>query len=638
MSIMKMEMVNIVGLTKDFNRIVFDYVLKSNIHPENVFTVLENVKGMYAYAEDSNLGDLHIQASCLLELAGINEEEVKASDKYRDYKLNASSDTQSILNELLTVRESIESLEKDKIRMYDKLSEYDEIRKQLYPIEKVDVNLNRLFEFEFIKLRFGKMPVKSYKILNEYLDNMDTFFLKTSGDEEYVWGVYFIPGKEEEKIDAIFSSLYFERVRISNNVHGTPRQSLEYLDGREAYRKGRLKEIAEQIIGLLYQRRELIVYAKEFCEKMIEFQKIKKYAGHTKDSFYIVGWMTKKDADILEREMKNESNVVFLKEHPNDVLRVKPPTKLKNLFFIKPFEMFVKMYGLPSYSEFDPTWIFALSYFIMFGAMFGDVGQGFILLAGGFLFAKLKKSSLGTIIGTVGISSIIFGFIYGSIFGNEEIIQGYIKPMERIMDVLIYAVYFGVGIILFVIFINILVGIKNKDAGRALFSQNGLAGFVFYALTVFVVLYIMKYNGAVGLPVLLILLGMLLIILLQEPLSRLVKHKKNWMPEKKGMFILEAFFELFEIVLSFITNTLSFLRVGAFALIHVGMMGVVKILAGMMGGGSGDSIIVLILGNILIIALEGLVVGIQTLRLEFYEMFNRFYSGDGKEFKSIRDN
>lgn len=104
------------------------------------------------------------------------------------------------------------------------------------------------------------------------------------------------------------------------------------------------------------------------------------------------------------------------------------------------------------------------------------------------------------------------------------------------------------------------------------------------------------------------------------------------MPEKKGMFIVEKFFELFEILLSFITNTMSFIRVGAFALNHVGMMSVVFLLSDMAQGGS---VVVQVLGNLLVIGLEGLIVGIQVLRLEYYEMFSRFFVGDGKEFQNI---
>jgi V/A-type H+-transporting ATPase subunit I len=100
------------------------------------------------------------------------------------------------------------------------------------------------------------------------------------------------------------------------------------------------------------------------------------------------------------------------------------------------------------------------------------------------------------------------------------------------------------------------------------------------------------------------------------------------------MFFVESTFELFEVLLSYLTNTISFLRVGAFALSHAAMMGVVMLLAG--AETSDPNMVTLIIGNIIVAVMEGLVVGIQVLRLEYYEMFSRFYKGTGKEFKPYK--
>ena len=189
-------------------------------------------------------------------------------------------------------------------------------------------------------------------------------------------------------------------------------------------------------------------------------------------------------------------------------------------------------------------------------------------------------------------------------------------------------------IIAFAMVLNIINAVKSKDAGRAVFSQNGLAGLIFYFAAIAAGLSMFLNFGIQIAPWLIgISIGVpLLMIFVQEPLSLLIEKKKDWMPEKKGMFIVEKFFELFEILLSFITNTMSFIRVGAFALNHVGMMSVVFLLSDMAQGGS---VVVQVLGNLLVIGLEGLIVGIQVLRLEYYEMFSRFFVGDGKEFQNI---
>jgi V/A-type H+-transporting ATPase subunit I len=168
--------------------------------------------------------------------------------------------------------------------------------------------------------------------------------------------------------------------------------------------------------------------------------------------------------------------------------------------------------------------------------------------------------------------------------------------------------------------------------GRLLFSQSGVSGLICYGcVALCIVLYATGHAipatgilaAAVGIP--------LVAIFLKELLSNLVEHKKKIFPDgSKGMFFVEAFVELFDVVLSYATNSISFVRVGAFALSHAGMMGVVMTLAGYESG--SPNLIVVVLGNILVTGLEGLVVGIQVLRLEYYEMFSRFYKGSGKPF------
>ncbi|MBN1623440.1 MAG: V-type ATP synthase subunit I, partial [Clostridia bacterium] len=127
----------------------------------------------------------------------------------------------------------------------------------------------------------------------------------------------------------------------------------------------------------------------------------------------------------------------------------------------------------------------------------------------------------------------------------------------------------------------------------------------------------------------------MILMFLKEPLHNLMIGKK-FLPEKdKGTFFVEAFFELFETVLSFLSNTLSFVRIGAFALSHAGLSLAIWSVYRLIEGKTGQ-IIALVIGNILIIVLEGLVVGIQGLRLEYYELFSRFFKGNGREFKPTK--
>jgi V/A-type H+-transporting ATPase subunit I len=183
--------------------------------------------------------------------------------------------------------------------------------------------------------------------------------------------------------------------------------------------------------------------------------------------------------------------------------------------------------------------------------------------------------------------------------------------------------------------INIINGIKAKDWGRVLFDTNGVAGLIFYGSLIGSVALILTGHSMPGIVLIVICFVIpLLLIFFKEPLTHVIQKKKKIFPEHKGMFFVETSFELFEILLSYLSNTISFLRVGAFAISHAGMMAVVMLLAGAESG--HPNLIVLVFGNVFVSVMEGLVVGIQVLRLEYYEMFSRFYKGSGKEFKPYK--
>ena len=207
---------------------------------------------------------------------------------------------------------------------------------------------------------------------------------------------------------------------------------------------------------------------------------------------------------------------------------------------------------------------------------------------------------------------------------------------ENTMTLLMAAIGLGIVLILVSMTFNIILNFKKKNMGEAILSQNGLCGVTFYVAVISAALGMLTGIHFVNIFYILILIVLPLILMfLKEPLIRKLEEHGEMFPNGFGAFFVEGFFELFEVVLSFITNTMSFLRVGGFVLSHAGMMLVVYTLAEMVGG--FGEIIVLILGNVFEMCLEGLIVGIQVLRLEFYEMFSRYYEGNGIPFKTIKE-
>lgn len=634
MAIEKMKLVNIVGPINDFDRVVSEYLLGFDIHIENTMSVLSNVERLYPFAEENNYSETLAKLKDLLDSAGLSPEEgcTKCSMSYEE-----------AMNAILEVEEKARGINEELGQVEGTLEKNSILTKQLMHLKSLDVDLDEIFNFKFTKFRFGRLPRAGYKKLISYLSSINAFFVECETDEDYVYGVYFMPAEEEEKIDGIFLSLYFERIIISSESHGRPDMAYEELQKERERLLIRKNELKNSLLTAVKEREEMLLQAYTKLSLLSKAAEVKKLAAHTRESFYITGWTTEKEAKRIVKSLEGEPKVLLIDEEPGINRKIEPPIRLKNWALFRPFQMFVEMYGLPSYREMDPTALLAVTYALMFGIMFGDVGQGLVLFIGGLIFYKKAKMDIGAIISLSGICSVLFGFLYGSVFGFEEILREFsltrsfavLSPAHDINTILISTVGIGVVVIVTAMLINIINAFKTRDWGRMLFDHNGLAGLVFYGYIIFFAVNMLL--GLVELPALLTLLCLgvpAVLILLKEPLSKLLEHKKDWKPQNSGEYFLEAFFELFEIVLSYAANTISFIRLGAFALGHASMMSVVMLLAGNVPG--PKYYITLVLGNILVMGLEGLVVGIQALRLQFYEMFSRYYTGEGRPFRSLK--
>ena len=502
--------------------------------------------------------------------------------------------------------------------------------------------------FKYIHYRFGRIEKQYLQKFEKYIyDNLDTLFIKCGEDEMYVYGVYFVPEHQAHKVHAVYSSMHFERIFIPNEYHGTASEAFEKLDTRHREIHKALDANKEASRKFLQDNSTKIVSAKaalDACSSNFDIRKLAACTPGDTNTFYILcGWMTEKDALAFQKDIQNDEKIFCLMEDQKAPATQKPPTKLRNPKLFKPFEMYVKMYGLPAYNEMDPTWFVAITYSFIFGAMFGDVGQGLVLFLGGLFLYKTKKMDLAGIISCAGVFSVFFGFMYGSFFGFEDVLKAiWLKPMNQMMDVplvgrlnavFVIAIGFGMFIILICMVFNIINSIRRGDTEKTWFDSNAVAGLVFYGSIVLTIGLFISGKKLPAAAILVIMFGVpLLLMFLKEPLTNLVEKKSEILPEQKGMFFVQSFFELFEVLLSYLSNTLSFLRIGAFAVSHAAMMEVVLMLAGATNGGNPNWIVV-VLGNIFVCAMEGLIVGIQVLRLEYYEIFSRFYAGNGREFK-----
>ena len=635
----KMQFVSITGPKTDIDRMVDKYLSRYEIQLENALSELRSVKDLRPITEVNPYRELCGEAASLAEPLKAGSPETGSLpevslDEAMDTVTRISSDLKALDQEKTTLEQRVESLE--------------ESRARISPFTDLNYNLSTILHFKYIRFRFGRIPKEYFQKFTDYVyDTIDTVYYKCSEDEEYVWIVYFVPESISKKIDAIYASMHFERYLIPDEYEGTPLEAGEALDQKIGDMKNRIADLENKCRECLEKNRDAILAAAARLERYDKNFNVRKMAAsttHKSSTFYILcGWMTKDQAAAFREEIKNDPDVFLIVEEDHGNVISKPPTKLKNPGIFRPFELFIRMYGLPSYEELDPTILIGITYSFLFGFMFGDAGQGLCLLAGGFLLYRLKKMSLAAIISCCGFFSTIFGLLFGSVFGFEDVITPlWLRPADamttlpfigKLNTVFVVSISIGMGIILLTMVLNIINSLREKDAEKLWFDTNGVAGLVFYGSLVLAVVLFMTGHVLPGSAVLAVMFGVpLLLMFFKEPLTAFLEKKaRTAAPGGKAMFVIQGFFELFEVLLSYFSNTLSFVRVGAFAVSHAAMMEVVLMLAGAEAG--SPNWLVVVLGNLFVCGLEGLVVGIQVLRLEYYELFSRFYRGSGREFK-----
>ena len=633
----KMKFLSITGPKADIDRMTETYLSKYEIHLENALSELTEVANLSPFLEINPYKEALSTIDSFYEQL---EDPPQISPE--------PMDIEKAIKTVRAVQDGFRRLEEEKSRLQSEHAEILDPLKIIRPFKNLNFDVSEILNFKYIHYRFGRIEKQYLQKFEKYIyDNLDTLFIKCGEDEMYVYGVYFVPEHQAHKVHAVYSSMHFERIFIPNEYHGTAAEAFEKLDTRHREIHKALDANKEASRKFLQDNSTNIVSAKaalDACSSSCDIRKLAACTPGDTNTFYILcGWMTEKDALAFQKDIQNDEKIFCLMEDQKAPATQKPPTKLRNPKLFKPFEMYVKMYGLPAYNEMDPTWFVAITYSFIFGAMFGDVGQGLVLFLGGLFLYKTKKMDLAGIISCAGVFSVFFGFMYGSFFGFEDVLKAiWLKPMNQMMDVplvgrlnavFVIAIGFGMFIILICMVFNIINSIRRGDTEKTWFDSNAVAGLVFYGSIVLTIGLFISGKKLPAAAILVIMFGVpLLLMFLKEPLTNLVEKKSKILPEQKGMFFVQSFFELFEVLLSYLSNTLSFLRIGAFAVSHAAMMEVVLMLAGATNGGSPNWVVV-VLGNIFVCAMEGLIVGIQVLRLEYYEIFSRFYAGNGREFK-----
>lgn len=634
--IVKMKFLSISGPRTDIDRVSDTYLSKHEMQLENAIAELRTTENLLPFVEVNPYKEPLAKAEQFASLLSEGDYHVD-NTQTKDEILTLIRD---LNHEYLGLTEKKEILKKKKDELKEKAG-------VLEPFMSLELDLHSVLHYKYMQVRFGRITLDYYRKLEKYLyEDLNAIFMEGMRNENYVYGCYFAANTDVSKADSIFNSLHFERISFSDEYVGTPEGAVKLLNRDIKEVRKEIEETEEKICNLMGSKAPQILGARKRLEELSNNFDVRKMAARMeeeKEDYYILcGWMGEEDVEQLLEETKDDARVFVMVEEDREKFFGEPPTKLKNPKLFKPFEMFTRMYGLPAHDEMDPTMFIALTYTFIFGAMFGDVGQGLCLFVLGGLLYKVKKMDLAGIISIAGLFSTFFGFMFGSFFGFEDVIEAkWLHPSAAMTDlpfigqlntVFVIAVAFGMALNLVVMIFNVINAAKQHDLENMLFSHNGIAGIVFYGFLVLTIVLYMTGHKVPGNVLLAIFLGLpVLAFVFKEPLGNLVEKRHEKMEDGKVMFFVKGFFELFETMLSYFSNTVSYVRIGAFAVSHAAMMEVVLMLAGVMDGNTNW--VVVVLGNILVCGIEGLIVGIQVLRLEYYEMFSRFYKGSGREFK-----
>ncbi|MCX5817698.1 MAG: hypothetical protein NTX75_15910 [Proteobacteria bacterium] len=410
---------------------------------------------------------------------------------------------------------------------------------------------------------------------------------------------------------------------------------------------GKLKTIAA---GFALPLAEIEGFADMECQLLDASQKFPR----TEAAVLITGWVPTRDVAALEQHMGEITGGRYAIETalPDNSTEEEIPVLLRHSRLLRPFEMLVSTYGLPNYRELEPTLFVALSYLVMFGMMFGDVGHGAVLAACGLIALLAGRSEKARDVGLLllfgGSSSIVFGVVYGSYFGIE-VFKKYAlwhDPLEGDPMSLMYgAIGIGIAMISLGIILNVINRFRRGDVIGAILDKFGLIGLLFYwgVLALLMNGAAIRSWGLMGVSVVLFLVVPIVGWSLKEPIEHLLSHAGGGHNGANGGLagaIIESCVGAFEAVLSYLANTISFVRLAAYAMSHAALLFAAFMLAAEVRnfpvGGSLWSLLVIIIGNLIAIVLEGVIASVQALRLEYYEFFGKFFSGSGQPFEPFR--
>ena len=526
-------------------------------------------------------------------------------------------------------------------------------------------------EFEhlsFLTLRIGKLDPEHIEPLSRALGDRAAV-VPLGEDRTRVLAASSKKGRFA--LDSELKRFGFIPLEVPKDFMGVPDDVLASLDRQADDAARALTLIADEKREYARARGQELLRLLEAFSLDSQVRSVRDTLEGTQLVYRVMGWVAEADAPSLIRELEDltEGRVAVRSYAPDEVPSIrdgteKVPVKFKHGPVVKSFERMVFSYGAPLYGTVDPTPVVAFFFTLLFGIMFGDLGQGgvFFLLGIALLSGKIPFLSrwrhFGPLFVTIGLSSMAMGLLTGEVFANGELLKPVsraitarfgverdrileLMPQRGAMTKLVYFFGFTLVIGFIVNSLGLLINIVNqfslRKPARAIFSKTGLCGAFFFWYAVFASVRIAITHGGVAwydIPCVALPLALLFF---SEPITRYLEGERPVLENGVFAAAIGGIVELLETISTVISNSVSFLRVGAFALSHAVLSYIVFTMTDLVGGSlSAGGILIGLFGNAIIIFLEGLIVAIQVVRLQYYEFFSKFFTETGKEFTPFR--
>jgi len=549
---------------------------------------------------------------------------------------------------------SMEQKAKDALRRRQQISEHlkeaSTTYERLLYYSGYDIPLEGYDQFSHLHFITGNLPVQNLDGLEKAV-GQDAMILPLTRKQDVQPLVAITTKGRRQTVEKALQQAAFQYEPLPRVEGVTVDNLLKDKKREQEILHEELRKMDDTINALATEFAETLNEIEGFINVECKILEASQKFPRTESTVVISGWAPSSDVETIRQHIAEitSERYVFQTISPDNLTDEQIPVLLRHPRLLRPFEMLVSAYGLPDYRELEPTLFVAISYIIMFGMMFGDVGHGMVLgLCGLFaLFSGKSKSvkDAGLLLVFAGSSSIIFGIIYGSYFGIEALKKYAIwhDPLDADPMHLMYgAMGLGIALISLGLILNVINRFQKGDIIGAILDKFGLIGLLFYWGTLVILIKgaEIKSHGLMGIALVIFLIIPILGWSMKEPLEHLIISKSGKEHTSKGGMataIMESCVEAFEAILSYLANTISFVRLAAYAMSHAALLFAAFMLAAEVKsfpyGGSVFSIIVIIFGNVIAIVLEGVIASVQALRLEYYEFFGKFFSGSGQPFE-----